>query len=171
MIAKDLYIPKCRWMVHVFYRVTCYYTAEILSCLQRIECPYKELRQAYENMASCQLDTGLTYSNYDLHESVMVISKTSSYKEFTNSLFHETRHLTDHIAIACNMDMGGEDVAYLSGYIGGKLASDIQLFICDCECHQNDINNHIQKQQKLNRNGNKSRFKDRSCPACNRGNE
>lgn len=169
MITKDLYIPKYRWIVHIFYRVTCYYTADILSCLESIECPDDKLRAAYKNMISCHLDTGLTYSNYNLHESVMVIGKTSSYKEFANSLFHETRHLCDHIGIACNMEMGGEEIAYLTGYVGEKLASDIQMFICDCNCHENEIKKQIYQQQKTKRNDYKSRFKNRGCTSCNGG--
>lgn len=110
-----------------------------MEALNDIHCPPDKLQASYENLVSCKLDTGVTYSNYDLRESVMVISRTSSYYEFSNSLKHETRHLEDHIAIANNMQMGGEEVAYLSGYIGKVLAKDIRMFICDCNCHEKEI--------------------------------
>ena len=31
----------------------------------------------------------------------------SSYREFANSLFHECRHLTDHMSLALDMEIGG----------------------------------------------------------------
>ena len=116
--------------MHIFYRVTCYYTEEIIGLLKSIDCPKDKAREAYNNLVSCKLDTGVTYSNYKLRKSVMVISKTSSPEEFFNSLKHECRHLEDHIATAFKMPIGGEEVAYLAGYLGRMLYEDVQLFIC-----------------------------------------
>ena len=118
MIRRDLYIKKYDWQVHIFYRVTCYYTEELIGLLKSIDCPKDKAREAYNNLVSCKLDTGVTYSNYKLRKSVMVISKTSSPEEFLNSLKHECRHLEDHIATAFKMPIGGEEVAYLAGYLG-----------------------------------------------------
>lgn len=115
--------------MHIFYRVTCYYTEEIIGLLKSIDCPKDKAREAYNNLVSCKLDTGVTYSNYKLRKSVMVISKTSSPEEFLNSLKHECRHLEDHIATAFKMPIGGEEVAYLAGYLGRMLYEDVQLFI------------------------------------------
>lgn len=143
MIRRDYHIKRYDWVIHVLYNVTCSRTSDIIALLRRVGCPESKIREAYGNMGSCNLDVGLTYSSYRRRESVMVIGRTSSYGEFSNSLFHECRHLIDHMAIALNMDVGGEEIAYLSGYIGGKLAPDIQLFICDCNCHENEINRHI----------------------------
>lgn len=168
MIYRELYIPKYDWLVQVFYHVTCFWTDEILDCLRNIGCPPDKLEEAYQNLTACKLNTGLTYSNYHFRESVMVIGKTSSYREFVNSLFHESRHLTDHISVALELEVGGEPIAYLAGDIGASIADEIKLFICDCRCHKDEINHIIHKQQKLKRNGNKSRFKDRGCPTCNR---
>ncbi|MFR5374774.1 hypothetical protein INE86_03436 [Parabacteroides distasonis] len=160
MIRRDYHIKRYDWVIHVLYNVTCSRISDIIALLRRAGCPESKIREAYGNVGSCKLDVGLTYSNYRSRESVMVIGRTSSYREFSNSLFHECRHLTDHMAIALNMDVGGEEIAYLSGYIGGKLAPDIQLFICDCNCHKNEINRHIYQQKKRKENGNKSRFKN-----------
>jgi hypothetical protein len=138
MIRRDLYIKKYDWQVHIFYRVTCYYTEEIIGLLKSIDCPKDKAREAYNNLVSCKLDTGVTYSNYKLRKSVMVISKTSSPEEFLNSLKHECRHLEDHIATAFKMPIGGEEVAYLAGYLGRMLYEDVQLFICDCRKHKRE---------------------------------
>lgn len=69
----------------------------------------------------------------------MVIGKTSSPKEFSDSLMHELRHLEDHIATVFDMPVGGEEIAYLSGYLGKKLSKDVQIFICNCDCHKRKI--------------------------------
>lgn len=138
MIRRDLYIEEYDWQVRIFYRVTCYHTDEIISLLKSINCPEDKAREAYDNLVSCKFDTGVTYSNYKLRKSVMVISKTSSPEEFSNSLKHECRHLEDHIATAFKMPIGGEEVAYLSGYLGKMLYRDMQLFICDCHKHKRE---------------------------------
>lgn len=136
MIFRELYIPKYDWFVQVFYHVTCFWTDEILDCLRNIGCPPDKMEEAYQNLTACKLNTGLTYSNYHFRESVMVVGKTSSSSEFSNSLMHECRHLEDHIAKVFKMPSGGEEVAYLAGYIGQKLSKDMQMFICTCDCHK-----------------------------------
>ncbi len=145
MIYRKLYIPQYDWLVHVFYHVSCYWVDEIMDCLKSIGCPPKKRQLSYNNIVSCKLDTGLTYSNYKKKKSVMVISKTSSPQEFANSVSHEGRHLEDHIAIAYDMEMGGEEIAYLAGYLGKKLSKDMQMFICTCHCHQKDIKEKAHK--------------------------
>ena len=115
MIVKDLYIDRYDWHLRVFYAVDCYYTRDIINELKAIQCPRKNIERAYRNMASCRLDTGLTYSNNALRETVMVIGMWSSPAEFDNSLAHELRHFTDHVANVFGLEPGGEDVAYLTG--------------------------------------------------------
>lgn len=148
MIYRELYIPKYDWLVHIFYHVTCYWTDEIMKSLERINCPAEMLEESYRNLTACKLNTGLTYSNYRLKESVMVISKTSSSREFLDSLKHELRHLEDHIAAVFDMPLGGEEIAYLSGYIGKKLSKDIQMFICNCDFHKHKIKSLCVKSRK-----------------------
>lgn len=151
MIYRELDIPKYRWRVHIFYHVTCYWTDEIIECLKNIGCPPQKLREAYHNMIACKLNTGLTYSNYHLMESVMVIGKTSSYDEFSDSLMHELRHLEDHIATVYEMRLGGEEIAYLAGCIGKKLSKDMQMFICSCDCHKHQKKQLCEKAKKKHR--------------------
>lgn len=160
MIRRKVYIEKYGWVVNIFYHVTCYRIDEIMDCLEEIDCPPEEMRISYDNLVSCRLNTGVTYSNYSLRESVIVISKTSSPEEFVNSFKHETRHLEDHIALALGMEAGGEEVAYLSGYLGKILAGDLKLFICDCHCHKQEIRKEICSCNKNRKYEDKSRFKN-----------
>lgn len=137
MIRSRLYIPRYTWHVQIFYAVTCYYIKEIIDALDSILCPEEFLQKAYDNLNSCQIDTGLTYSNKRLNQSVMVIGLTSSPEEFLNSLEHEIRHLVDHIADTYHLKSGSEDVAYLTGNINLMIFPEIQMFLCGCpECHQ-----------------------------------
>lgn len=64
------------------------------------------------------------------------------------------------------MEPGGEDIAYLAGDIGEELVEDVAMFICNCHCHENDIENIIHQQNKINKYGNESRFEERGCPYC-----
>lgn len=148
MIRRDYHIKRYDWVIHVLYNVTCSRTSDIIALLRRVGCPESKIREAYGNVGSCKLDVGLTYSNYRSRESVMVIGRTSSYKEFANSLFHECRHLTDHMSLALDMEIGGEPIAYLAGDIGALMSDEIRMFICDCHRHRNDINDELWEREK-----------------------
>lgn len=93
--------------------------------LSKINCPPSKLQEAYKNLSSCNPDTGLTYSNYQLRRSVLVTSRVTSFSEFINTFMHEIRHLVDHIAITDELKMGEEPVGYLTGEIGKALTKDI----------------------------------------------
>ena len=47
----------------------------------------------------------------------MIIGKTTSKKEFINTIVHEANHLQSHIATVYNLDEKGEEVCYLIGTI------------------------------------------------------
>lgn len=133
MKIRDLYIENCKWHVKIYIAVTCYYTDDICRSLLEIECPISILHRARESMRECNLNTGLTYSNGNRRESVIVVAMASSPNEFINSLTHEVRHLTDHILKELEYSVGGEPVAYLTGDIIGSLWEDIHQFTC-CKC-------------------------------------
>lgn len=88
---------------------------------------------AQENMLSCRLDTGITYSNFLFRTTIMVIGKASSEREFFNSFIHEQRHLQDDLANMNGISLDGEEIAYLSGEIAMKVFDYVKLFICDCD--------------------------------------
>lgn len=84
MITQDFTLPKYNWHVKVYYAVTTYWTSRIINELENIGCDGIELRRAYENLRRGDLNTGLTYSNLNMGETVMVISLTSSSPQFLN---------------------------------------------------------------------------------------
>lgn len=135
MKTGDLSIEKYKWKVRLYLAVTDYYIDDILESLASIYCPHKIMRRAAEKMAARRLDTGFTYSNERLRQSVMVVGLTSSPAEFLDSFEHELRHLVDDIAKADGLQLAGEDVAYLTGDTNRTLWPIVHNFIC-CKCHE-----------------------------------
>lgn len=131
MLKQYFTIPKYNWEVYVYYYVTCYYLNEILFKLRTLGCSEKLLEDAYINMASCKLNTGITYSNNN-NTSLIVISKTSTPSQFMNSLFHEQYHLVSHIIEKFNIDYSSEEAAYLAGFIAYTMFPKSKTFLCNC---------------------------------------
>lgn len=117
MLKQYFVIPKYNWKVYVYYYVTCYYLNEILTKLRSMGCTGKYLEDAYRNMSSCQLNSGITYSNNAQKHSLMVISSTSTPAQFMNSLLHEQYHLIEHIVEKYNINPFSEEAAYLAGLL------------------------------------------------------
>ena len=131
MIRQEIYIPKYDWRVRIYYAVTTYWAVRILSDMERIGCRSVELAKAWRNLRSGDLNTGLTYSNFQTGETVMVISLTSSPEEFLNSWEHEKKHLARHIEQAYGIDPFGEEAAYLEGEIAQRMFPVAKRFICE----------------------------------------
>lgn len=132
MIVQDFYIERYDWHVRVFYSVTTYWVWPIIKELRRIGCVGEKLETAYRNLSSGNLNTGLTYSNFERRETVMVIAKTSSPEQFQNSFDHEKGHLCRHISQTFGIDPYGEEEQYLQGYIGQKMFPVAKKFLCEC---------------------------------------
>lgn len=131
MIAQDFRIPGYGWKVRVYYAVTTYWRERILSDLRDIGCRGLQLERAERNLSSGDLNTGLTYSNMDIGETVMVISLTSTPAEFMNSWMHEMRHLGRHIERARDIGPYSEQAAYLAGYIAQRMFPVAKGFLCE----------------------------------------
>lgn len=135
MISKELFIEKYDWTLYIHYAVTCYHKQIIMNELMDVNAPIHLMGRVEKNIDKCDMNTGFTYSNCKQRETVTVIGLHSSCAQFLNSLEHELRHLVDDIAKTYDLDMGGEDVAYLTGDINEMIIEDVQQFICDCKCH------------------------------------
>lgn len=132
MIERKINIQRYDWMLNIYYAVTQYHAGHIMDDLMRIHCPERIMQRVYSNLRRKTMDTGFTYSNKRMRDTVMVIGLHSSPSEFLNSLEHELRHLADDICSATGMPPSGEEVAYLTGDINQLIAPDVQLFMCDC---------------------------------------
>ena len=132
MIRQEIYLPKYDWMVRIYYSVTTYWTSRIIFDLRAIGCRGTHLENARASLARHELDTGLTYSDFEGRRTVMVISRASSASEFLNSWIHEMLHLCRHVCRAFGIDPYGEEAAYLSGDVGQKMFRVAKRFVCDC---------------------------------------
>lgn len=106
MLKQYFIIPKYNWKVYVYYYVTCYYLNEILTKLRSMGCTGKYLEDAYRNMSSCQLNSGITYSN----------------------------NAQKHSVEKYNINPFSEEAAYLAGFIGQKMYPKVKYFLCKCHC-------------------------------------
>ena len=67
------------WDVQILYECTCEDIDFIIETLKDINCPNKFIKEALNNLQTCNLNIGLTYSNIALKSSVIVVNKTSSF--------------------------------------------------------------------------------------------
>lgn len=138
MIKHTFRLPNYDWTVKAFYVVTRVQAEEVMNALVSIGCEGSSLRRAWRNLNSGELDTGLTYSNEELHKSVMVFAKTSSAREFQQSYQHEIGHLKDHIASEYGISPHGEEIQYLGDEIIAATWDVAHNLLCDC-CKRHKI--------------------------------
>lgn len=112
-MIKDSFIIK-NWKVTILYECTCEDIDYIIETLKDIYCPNKYIKEALNNLETCNLNIGLTYSNITLKSSVIVINKTSSFSQLINTISHEYFHLIMHISKALEIE-DEEELAYLNG--------------------------------------------------------
>ena len=132
MIRQRFHIDRYYWNVTAYYAVTGYHINEIMSNLRRIGCNGEYMQMAEKNLRENKLNSGLTYSNYAMRETVMVVALASSAKDFHQALMHEVRHLQSHIATAFEIDEKSEEVCYLLDDIVGEIHSVVAPLICEC---------------------------------------
>lgn len=132
MIKQRIYDKSTNWRVHVYYVATEPNGEEIMVQLERIGCQGRNLEAAYDNLTSGKLDTGLTYTNSESHESVVVIAKTSTALEFLQSLTHEFGHLSNHVAEYYGIPLDGEEVRYICDGLLERTWPISRELLCDC---------------------------------------
>lgn len=131
MIRQDIHLDPYGWHARIYYAVTTYWTERIANDLWDIGCRGNSLAKAVRNLKAGDLNTGITYSNFQDGETVMVISRTSSPEEFLNSWEHEKKHLSRHIEQVFGIDPYSEEAAYLEGAIAQRMFPVARKFICE----------------------------------------
>lgn len=116
MELQEFTIPKYKWNVSVYYYMDNYDINTIVEKMKSLNAKSAYIADARENMEQDKLNTGICYSSPS-KQSIIVIAKTSSPKEFMNSLAHEQKHLCSHIEQFYNIDSNSEEAAYLAGEI------------------------------------------------------
>lgn len=132
MLRQRIYIRKYDWLVYVFYDTDSTDADEILSLLRHIGCREKNLSDSGKSLRNGIDNTGLTFSNNRLRESVMVIGRASSLSEFLDTWQHELTHLQRHICRTYGIDPYSEEAAYLAGDIAKRMHPLLSHFMCEC---------------------------------------
>lgn len=102
------------WNIIILYECTCDDIDFIIETLKQTHCPNKFIKEAINNLETCDLNIGLTYSNISLKSSVIIVNKTSSFSQLINTISHEYFHLICHLSKALDIT-DEEELAYLNG--------------------------------------------------------
>ena len=133
MKRQVIHIPEYEWIAYVYYDTTPYDTEELLGKLRSLGCSENGVLRTRKQLLRGGYNNGFTYSNRALKQSVMNLGRASSFAQFLNSFVHELHHLCTHIATAYGMDLEGEEVCYLAGYIAQKMYPVLLHYITNCE--------------------------------------
>lgn len=117
MKEQRIYYRKYDWAIRAFYDVDCRDKYSVISALMDIGCKDANLRDSIRSVESCHLNEGLTFANYMTREMVVMITKTTSPAQFTNSFVHETHHMAEFIAGEAGVPYVGEAISYVAGDI------------------------------------------------------
>lgn len=135
MIHQSIYLSKYDWMCSIWYAQTKYNLAGVMTDLQWIDCPTYKQREFLDMMNEGRYNCGMTYSNFDLRESVMVVGLADSEEQYTNSITHEIGHLAEQISEADGLDMHSEKPYYLMGDIAQRMYPVSHKLTCpSCGC-------------------------------------
>ena len=125
MIQQNLHIEEIGWNLRIFYcPKTSSQRATVLKCLYNAGCTGKNYRCAMSLLNSGAWNIGLTYTNKDDRETIIVIGCSSDVAEFVNTLTHEINHFIEHVMEALHIQSGTEDEAYFTGELYELLYRD-----------------------------------------------
>lgn len=128
MIVERLILREYNWAITVLLECNCSDIPEILEHLQSISCPKHLQEEAINNLSSCENNIGLTYSNFKINRTIMVITHTNNNAELINTITHECYHFIQHISKANNIT-DEETLALLTGRFNMCLWSTICCII------------------------------------------
>lgn len=130
MIVERLILREYNWAITILLECNCSDIPEVLEHLQSISCPKYLQEEAINNLASYKNNIGLTYSNFKLNRTIMVINHTNNNVELINTITHECYHFIQHISKANNIT-DKETLASLTGRFNMCLRSTIFYIIND----------------------------------------
>lgn len=81
-------------------------------------------------MVLSQKNSGYTFTNYDEHSTIVVVSRATSAEQAFDSIVHELKHVSEHISEFYDLDPKEELAAYLQGEVGRKLFPAAAMVLC-----------------------------------------
>lgn len=132
MKRQVIHIPEYEWTAYVYYDTTQYDTDEILNKLYSLGCSEKGILRTRKQLLGGGYNNGFTYSNRSLKQSVVSLGRASEFAQFLNSFVHELQHLSTHIAQANGINLDGEEICYLSGWIAQEMYPILIHYLTRC---------------------------------------
>lgn len=133
MKRQLIFLPQYQWHLNIFYDTYKEDIDSVMDALIRLECSEESLERSYENIISNEANMGLTYSNPEFRESLVVLGHADNLGEFLNSAVHEICHIAVHIAQFLDIDTYSEELCYLAGDIAQKMHPLLQPYMCGCK--------------------------------------
>lgn len=116
MIEQILNIKEIGWNLRIFYNPkTSSHRALILKNLFDAGCKGYNYRRAQMLLNSGCFNVGLTFTNKEERQTIIVIGRSSNMGEFLNTLTHEINHFISHVMEHLGIEQGDEDEAYFTG--------------------------------------------------------
>lgn len=144
MMTHVFHIHQHDWLVKAYINTDDSDAALILGELWSVGADMDTMRSAFRNLREWKVNTGLTYTSYWHRTTIMVVSKTTSAKEFFNTLVHEISHAKTHICEYLGIDLKSEEASYFSGGLARDLFPHVKHLLCEdcrskitgCHCEQ-----------------------------------
>ena len=131
VLAQEFYLYDYFWDVKVFYVVDNIPLDYVSKELEKVGCRGSDLDKALSVLDPKEENRGVTFSNVDDRESIIIIGETSCPAEFQHTYDHEKIHLAMHIAKSFKIDPYSERLAYLVGDIGLAMFPIAKKFLCE----------------------------------------
>jgi len=131
LLCQEFKLKDWNWKVRVFYVVDLIPIDYIIEELKGIGCTDDDINIAIDVLDNGEDDKGITFSNNDTRETIIVIGETSCPAQFSHSFDHEKLHLAMHIAKVDGIDPFSEELAYLAGEIGFQTFPVAKQFLCE----------------------------------------
>lgn len=131
MIKAKVYLKEYDWTIYAHFAVTRNNADEIFDKLIQYGSRYNEALDVYTMIENNKPNCGITYSNHILKTTILVISKSTSAKEFVDTFVHELSHIQKHIIKTYHLDDNSEQVCYMVGDIAKRLYTKCSRLFCN----------------------------------------
>lgn len=132
MVKESVYLDSYNWKINIYFNFDCQYANEVLEELDELGISKRKLYKAEDDLSACLLNTGLTYSSYINKETIIVIGRTTSAKEFAKTYYHEVGHCATHISQYYHISPYGEEIRYIGQDIVDKSWDMAKKYLCEC---------------------------------------
>lgn len=119
MIVRNIHLDQYDWNIKFLIDVDCRDLDAIEHKLINLKIPDNIIDDTLKHLQKCNLNKGLTYSNYASRQSVVIIGQASTSSQIFNTTVHELYHLIRHISTYYNTSEESE--ATLIGNIAAQL--------------------------------------------------